>query len=236
MSLRRHQTFNLATHSHACSLYFLVQPASRYISSTILITTTTTQLLWHVHFMVHQTSLLFRLRILWTKKEIKGCVWPGKKNVGVLHRRLRLSHRPTKPHRPLVCILFKFLCPLGLNYCRRGGGGGNCLSLYMSLGKRVIYYQVHTSKFQATHQWFEVVWWSCPRSVGSGHQRFSVGVSLKVTASLLVITCTVRRINGHNNRWWKIQFLYCRWSAYTTRPTAGTKKTSPWMVVAVEGR
>ena len=43
MPLRRHQTFNLATHSHACLLYFLVHPASTYISSTILITTTTIQ-------------------------------------------------------------------------------------------------------------------------------------------------------------------------------------------------
>ena len=43
MSLRRHQTFNLATHPDACLLYFLVQPASAYISSTILITTTTIQ-------------------------------------------------------------------------------------------------------------------------------------------------------------------------------------------------
>jgi len=45
MPLRRHQTFNLATNPHACLLYFLVHPASTYISSTILITTTTTQLL-----------------------------------------------------------------------------------------------------------------------------------------------------------------------------------------------
>ena len=97
--------------------------------------------------------------------------------------------------------------------------------------KRVLFIEVHTSRFHGTHHWFEVVWGSCPRSVESGHQRFSVGVSLKVTASLLVITCTVRWIDGHNNRWWKIQFLYCRWSAYTTRPTAGTKKTPPWMVV-----
>lgn len=43
MPLRRHQTFNLATNPHACLLYFLVQSASTYISSTILITTTTIQ-------------------------------------------------------------------------------------------------------------------------------------------------------------------------------------------------
>ena len=57
MQFERNQTFNLATHPHACSLYFLVQPASTYISPTILITTTTTQFLWHVHLMVQLTSL-----------------------------------------------------------------------------------------------------------------------------------------------------------------------------------
>jgi len=57
MPLRRHQTFNLATHPDACLLYFLVQPAPAYISSTILITTTTIQSHWHVHLMVQLTSL-----------------------------------------------------------------------------------------------------------------------------------------------------------------------------------
>ena len=52
--------------------------------------------------------------------------------------------------------------------------------------KRVLFIEVHTSRFHGTHHWFEVVWGSCPRSVESGHQRFSVGVSLKVTALLLV--------------------------------------------------
>jgi len=45
MPLRRLQTFNLATNPHACLLYFLVQSAPTCISSTILITTTTTQFL-----------------------------------------------------------------------------------------------------------------------------------------------------------------------------------------------
>ena len=69
MQFERNQTFNLATHSRACSLYFLAQSAPIHISPTILITTTTTQLLWHVLLLVHQTSLLFRLRILWKKKK-----------------------------------------------------------------------------------------------------------------------------------------------------------------------
>jgi len=69
MPLRRHQTFNLATNPHACLLYFLVHPASTYISSTILITTTTTQLLWHVLLLVQQTSL--RDRAHGTSKKLK---------------------------------------------------------------------------------------------------------------------------------------------------------------------
>ena len=58
MPLRRHQTFNLATHSHACLLYFLVQPAPAYISSTILITTTTIQENHDVliHFLIVPSS------------------------------------------------------------------------------------------------------------------------------------------------------------------------------------
>ena len=69
MPLRRHQTFNLATHSHACLLYFLVHPASTYISSTILITTTTIQSHWHVLLMVQQTSLRDRAHENFEKKK-----------------------------------------------------------------------------------------------------------------------------------------------------------------------
>ena len=57
MQFERNQTFNLATHLRACSLHFLAQSASIHISPTILITTTTTQLLWHVLLLVQQTSL-----------------------------------------------------------------------------------------------------------------------------------------------------------------------------------
>ena len=56
-------------HSCACSLYFLAQSAPIHISPTILITTTTTQLLWHVLLLVQQTSL--RDRAHGTLKKLK---------------------------------------------------------------------------------------------------------------------------------------------------------------------
>jgi hypothetical protein len=57
MPFERNQTFNLATHPRACSLYFLAQSVLTHISPTILITTTTIQSLWLVHLMVQLTSL-----------------------------------------------------------------------------------------------------------------------------------------------------------------------------------
>ena len=69
MQFERNQTFNLATHLRACSLHFLAQSASIHISPTILITTTTTQLLWHVLLLVQQTSL--RDRAHGTSKKLK---------------------------------------------------------------------------------------------------------------------------------------------------------------------
>ena len=64
MPLRRHQTFNLATNPHACLLYFLVHPASTYISSTILITTTTIQENQNVliHFLFVPSSAKINLQ------------------------------------------------------------------------------------------------------------------------------------------------------------------------------